>query len=193
MPDDNLKRQMTRLASEHAHERNGARQWFLDHPEGGRPALLNVVTKGEPTHLVREAMYLLAQMGSESDVPVIAAILNRGNGPLAWDSAQALGSHPSKLALQALLDALEHKDPEVVGAAAVALGVRHEDTARKPLEKLLNSENESVRFRAVYGLQKLGAAPSANTLREYQKKETSESVRKLIDEVLSDVSKTPGM
>ncbi len=190
--DDNLKTQMTQLASEHAHERNEARAWFLDHQETGRPSLLKIVTKGEPANLVREAMYVLGQMGNDSDVPVIAAVLNRGRTPLIWDAAQALGSHPSKSAFETLLDALQHKDAEVAGAAAVALGVRGEDTARKPLEKLLSNANESVRYRAVFALQKLGAGPSADTLREHLKQESSESVRTLIEKVLGEVSKAPG-
>lgn len=192
-PDDNLKRMLTQLASEHAHERNEARDECLDHPDVVRPALLDIVTKGKSANLVCEAMSVLGLIGNEADVPVLAAILNRPSGPLTRESAQALGSHPSKLALQTLLDALEHEDPEVGGASAVALGLRGEETARKPLEKLLGKQNESVRYRAVYALQKLGAATSAEMLRQHIKQETSESVRKLIDEGLHESSKALGV
>jgi hypothetical protein len=191
-PQDNLKSQIERLASEHAHERDAARDWLLAHPALSRPALLEIMQAGRRVHLAQEAIYLLGQMGNESDVMVLADVLKRAEPRLVWDSAQALGSHDSDSALLALLDSLKHTNPEVAGAAAVALGVRGDERAREPLERLLTHAHEEVRHRAVFALQKLGIAPSAIVLRKHREQETSADVLQLIDEALKESSAGSG-
>ena len=182
---DEIKSYVSKLLSEHAHERDKARDWFVSHPAMGRPALYEIIRAGKPVRLVKEAVSLLGKIGDEQDVSLLNGFLKKQT-EVTWEAAQALAKHPSNTALNALLDALEHSDTQVVGAAAVALGVRGDESARKPLEKLLTNQDESVRYRAVFALQKLGAGPSADVLRRHRDQEKSEAVRELIDKALNE-------
>ena len=183
---DEIKSHVSKLLSEHAHERDKARDWFVSHPAMGRPALYEIIRAGKPVRLVKEAVSLLGRIGDEQDVSLLNSFLTKQT-EVTWDAAQALGTHSSNTALSALLDALENSDAQVVGAAAVALGVRGDESARKPLEKLLTNQDESVRYRAVFALQKLGAGASADVLRRHRDQEKSTAVRELIDKALNEV------
>lgn len=183
---DDIKSLVSELLSEHSHERDKARAWFVAHPDRGRPALYEIIRSGKPG-LVKEAVSLLGQIGDERDVSLLTNFLTRKESELKWEAAQALAKHPSNSALQALLEALTQSDAEIAGAAAVALGVRSDEVARKPLEKLLSNYDESVRYRAVFALQKLGAGASADVLRQHRDREKSQAVRELIDKVLNEL------
>lgn len=183
---NDVGRYIARLASEHAHKRNEAFAWLLDHLAQSRPRLVELVEGGQFDERVLGAIYILGQMGQEADVPLLAKTLTEGDQRLAWNSAQALGEHPSPLALDALLAALQHDDADVVGAAAVALGMRGNETTREELERLLERAGESVRYQAVYALRQLGVSPSIETLKKQRERELSAEVRALINEVLQE-------
>jgi len=187
MQQDDIKSLVSELMSEHSHERDKARAWFVSHPDKGRPALYEIIRGGEPPGLVQQAVSLLGQIGDERDVSMLTNFLTQKESELKWEAAQALAKHPSQSALQSLLEAVKQNDAEVAGAAAVALGVRGDETARKPLEKLLSNADESVRYRAVFALQKLGAGASADVLRQHRDGEKSQAVRELIDKVLNEI------
>lgn len=184
---DDIKLLISNLLSEHSHERDKARAWFVAHPDRGRTALYEIIRGGKPLRLVKEAVSLLGQIGDERDVSLLTNLLKQKDSELKWEAAQALAKHPANDALQGLLEALEQSDAEIAGAAAVALGVRSDEIARKPLEKLLSNYDETVRYRAVFALQKLGARASAEVLRQHRDKEKSEAVRELIDKVLNEL------
>ena len=184
---DDIKSLVSGLLSEHSPERDKARAWFLSHPDRSRPALHEIIRHGKPVRLVKEAVSLLGQIGDERDVSLLTDFLKQKDREVTWEAAQALAKHPSKIALNGLLEALDQSDPEIAGAAAVALGVRNDEIARKPLEKLLSNSDESVRYRSVFALQKLGAGTSAEVLRQHRDQEKSQAVRELIDKVLSEI------
>ena len=183
---DEIKTHVSNLLSEHSRERDKARDWLVSHSAMARPALYEIIRAGKPVRLVKAAISLLGQIGDENDVSLLNGFLKKQT-EVTWDAAQALAKHPSSTALNALLDALETSDAQVVGAAAVALGVRGDESARKPLEKLLTNQDESVRYRAVFALQKLGAGASADVLRRHRDQEKSTAVRELIDKALNEV------
>jgi len=187
MQPDEIKSLISNLLSEHSHERDKARAWFVAHPDRSRPTLSEIIRAGKPVRLVKEAVSLLGQIGDERDVSLLTNLLRQKDSDVKWEAAQALAKHPSKSALNVLLEALEQSDAEIAGAAAVALGVRSDEIARKPLEKTLSNFDESVRYRAVFALQKLGAAASADVLRQHRDREKSQAVRELIDKVLNEI------
>jgi HEAT repeat protein len=172
------------LASEHAHDRNEATSWLLEHASESRPALTRLVSKAVPDQRTLAAIFLLGRMANEEDVPLLAASLTRRG--LEWESAQALGHHCSKSAREALLQALAHEDLEVVGGSVIALGGCKDESTRKPLEKLLGHHEESVRYRVVLALMQLGVNPSLEVLKMHYAHEPSSEVRHLIEKALAD-------
>ena len=183
--DRELELYMNELAAEHAWDFEDAVGWLLDHPEKSHPVLEKLVREGKFSQKTLGAIFVIGKMGKDEDVALLEKVMVSGDPDLTWDSAQALGNHPSKLALESLVKALENKNVEVVGAAAVALGSRKDEAARKPIEDLLDHESEQVRYRAVFALKLMGASPSADTLKEHHKKETSAEVRKSIEDLLN--------
>src|SRR5262245_14961688 len=184
MSTSEVERQIHRLMSEHLHERDGALLWLLDHAEASHPTLVEIAHSAEAGAAIYSAIHLLGRMGREEDVPLLAGLLERTNRALTWEAAQALGLHRAPVALQALLHSLRHDNVEVIAASAVALGERGDEAARAPLETLLDHRSETVRYRAVYALKRLGPGPSAGRLSALHASETSQYVRDLIVEVL---------
>jgi len=180
-----VKSQVHRLRSEHAHERDRAVAWLLEHPDEARPVLIDLVRAATPSAATPGAIDVLGRMGRDEDVPLLADVLMRADPSLTWETAQVLGRHRSPAAVAALLDGLRHDQIEVVGAAAVALGGRGDEVARPPLEALLGHPSEIVRYRAVYALKRLGASSSRERLRAHYATETSDQVRQLIAEVVN--------
>jgi len=181
------ERHLGRFSSEHPHERDRALTWLLEHADESRPALVELVRAAAPSAATRAALHVLGRMGHEPDVALLADVLARGDRSLTWDAAQALALHGAPAAMTALLENLRHADIDVGGAAAVALGVRGDERARPDLEALLDHPSETVRYRAVHALKRLGARPSAARLAARYATEPSEQVRRLIAEVTRPV------
>ena len=184
MNDNDVALRIQMLADEHIESRQEAASWLRDHPEQSHPTLLALVQAAKPDQQTRWAIRLLGHLGYIADLPILADLLDRPESGLYWESAQSLAQHPSSGAMKILLDALKHNNVEVVGAAAVALGVRGSEAARTPLEELLQHPDETVRYRAVYALQRMGVGSSTDTLRSTLQREKSVQVRRLIEEVL---------
>jgi hypothetical protein len=176
------------LASEHAHEHGQAFAWLVEHPAESRPAMVEMARKRTPYPLALAVFHILGRIGDPADVPLLTEILCGRDSALVWDSAQALGFHRSPQAMDALLAALRHEKAEVVEAAAVALGMRGDEAARPSLEGLLEHPQETVRYRTVFALRKLGISPSAAVLQTRLAAESSEEVRTCIREALADGS-----
>jgi HEAT repeat protein len=185
-PSDEADQRIAALADEHVETRREAAAWLLDHPDAGVPRLRELVEAGRPDQQTTWAVDILGRLGDERDVPLLARLLETLRPGPYWEAAQGLAKHAAPAALEALRRALESDDPEVVGAAAVALGVRGDEAARPDLEARLRHSDESVRYRAVYALQQLGSGPSAEALAEAARNEPSRDVRGLIDDVLGD-------
>lgn len=180
----NVDYHLRQLTSEHSERVHSSLTWLIEHPIESHSALVEIVKAARYDGRTLGAIYALGQIGYDADVPVLKSLLTREGSPLVWNSAQALGCHKSPRAFTALVAVLGNRDPELVGAAAVALGIRGDESARKPLERLLEHVDESVRYRSVYALQKLGVAPSSDVLRKHRRIEKSADICRLIDEVL---------
>jgi HEAT repeat protein len=177
------ERHLRRFSSEHPHERDRALTWLLEHADESRPTLVELVRVAAPSAVTSAAIHVLGRMGHPPDVPLLADVLARGERSLTWDAAQALALHRAPEAVAALLSNLRHDDVDVIGAAAVALGLRGDEVARPALEALLDHPSEAVRYRAVSALKRLGAGASAARLRARYAAEPSEQVRQLIADV----------
>jgi len=154
-----LASRLRALGAEDDETRREAAAWLRDRPELARPALRALLEKGNSVQRVAWAVDILGRIGDERDVPLLEQLLRKRSGPY-WESAQALAKHRSPLALTALRRATSAEDPEVAVAAAVALGVRGDETARADLEKLLDHPDESVRYGAAYALRQLAGTES---------------------------------
>jgi len=88
-------------------------------------------------------------------VALLAARLGAAHGTLAADAAHGLALHRDAAAGEALIAATRSPNPDVVGAAASALGERKDAGARPILERLLAHGDEGVRHRAKLALEDL--------------------------------------
>lgn len=174
------------LTSEHADKRNRSLAWLIENPAQSHSALVEIVKAARHDQCTLGAIYLLGQIGCDSDVPLLEALLTRETSKLTWESAQALGRHKSPEAFAALARALESDNPESIGAAVVALGIRGDESARRLLERQLGHADESIRYRAVYALRELGVRPSSDALKKHRQIETSADVCRLINEALGN-------
>lgn len=107
-------------------------------------------------------------IGLASADPAVAAnlerLLSRLERPLRWPLAYVLGQlEPlSPAALKALLEALDHADPEIRWAIALLLArrARHHRLVRSALADLLRGGSETQRRMALYALRELDAPDS---------------------------------
>ncbi len=181
--DEELARRLNALADEHPETTSEAAAWLAEHADRSAPALARIARAARDDQTTRWALRIIGDLSREEDVPLLANLLRRP-GP-AWEAAQALAKDRAPSALPALLEALAYSDAEVVGAVAVALGVRGDQAARPALEALLQHDAEDVRYRAVHALDMLDAGDSSGPLREAQAREASTQVRDFIAEVLA--------
>ncbi|SRR5260370_22749600 len=180
-----VKEYMSRLASEHQEERDKAVAWFEAHPAESLPEIRRLARAGHLGQPTLWAACLLGRIGDDSDMRILEPLLAHSSSSIIWAAAEALAHHPSQVAEAVLLGALASKHPETVGAAAISLGMRGSESTRKPLEQLLRHADESVRYRAVLSLDRLGVGPSIAVLRAHLPNEDSSEVRRLIEEILN--------
>jgi HEAT repeat protein len=182
--NNEVAQRLRALADEHDQARREAAAWLLEHPALSRGALRRLAEAAEPTQQTRWAVDILGRLGNERDVDVLANLLTSEQSRLAWDAAQALARHRARAALERLRAATRNENPEVAGAAAVALGIRGDESARPDLEALLSNADEGVRYRAVLALRELGAEASSDALRVATASDGSADVRAAIAEAL---------
>jgi HEAT repeat protein len=187
MIEEQVRQHIEELADEHVEVREDARAWLLDHADISHSALAQIVVSGAPNQRTIGAIRLLGEMSKKEDVPVLELSLQRADPQLLWESAQALGQHTAPVAIDTLLAALQSTNVDIVSAAAVALGTRGDEQARKQIEQLLAHPDEHVRYRAIYALRQLGVEPSAPALRAHAPGETSQQVRDILDKSLRDL------
>jgi len=142
-------------------------------------ALIETVEDPAEAREIRSAAAVtIAEMNTASTTQTLARIAQAEDPDLAQYGIEGLGhvrpeptSEEHGAALQALLAALDSKDPTLRFPAVEALGDFGDARAIKPLETILIEKDPSIRRRALFALAKLGAdsakAPLTRMLRDF--------------------------
>jgi HEAT repeat protein len=96
--------------------------------------------------------------------PVLAQALSRRDITVRSSAAQLAAEHSVLLEPRYLIRGLSDPAPEVRSYCARALGLRHEQSAVKPLFEILHDDNRFVRADAATALGRIGDSRSAGWL-----------------------------
>lgn len=142
-------------------------------------ALVETVEDPTESREIRSAAAVtIARMNTASTTQTLARIARAEDPDLAQYGIEGLGhvkpepaSAEEGVTLQALLAALQSKDPMLRFPAVEALGDFGDGRAIKPLEMILIEKDPSIRRRSLFALAKLGAdsakAPLTRMLRDF--------------------------
>lgn len=124
-----------------------AAAWLLQHPRVSHPLLVSLLERRGPGW--RAVPRLLAQMGQPEGVAALERALHSDDLGLRWDSAVALGTHPSASAGRALEQALTSADDAIVRAGLRGLEARKDPATCAAVVGALPHDNPGVRYHAL--------------------------------------------
>lgn len=170
------------LAGEHQEDFAPALRWLVEHPAESRPPLLQLLRENRDDLATHRAFEVLGRIGNAADVAVLADRLSNARGTMAGDVAHGLALHPAVAAREVLVAATKSETLDVAAAAVTGLEERRDPSTRAVLEKLLDHQEPSIRFRAIRALRAMGVAPSRPALERRQAMEKDGDVQRLLDE-----------
>jgi HEAT repeat protein len=137
------------------------------------PALVKRLDDGAPP-VRQNAAIALGTIGHLDGFEPLALALREGPADLRFQAATSLAEIDPKRSFDAIVAALRDQDPQVVGAAALALGAipaaaddadgALKTRARTALVEELDHPSEAARFDVAYALAELGDAAGRNVL-----------------------------
>ncbi len=154
-------------------------------PELAGSALRDLVVARDLPLVTRDDLPALEPVLARKQTPIglriglVAELERRGllDGPQRWAelvrttpgadrlaAVRAAGAHPSEPVARELVALLGSEDPQLVAAAAVALGTPGSAAAVPPLAKLLGSQEPRVRAAAIRGLGRVATAKAREAL-----------------------------
>lgn len=185
--DEEAERYMHLLGGEDGVGIDGAIEWLVEHPARARPLVRADLLRSNAGGIdVKFELQILGRIGDPADVPLLRSWLLKGNEIHTYYAADALRTHPSPGAFDALVDGLASKQLEVVTRSSRALGRRGDERARAPLEARLDDPSSSVRFAVVSALGDLGVEASRARLERRLSDETDRDVVDALDKVLGN-------
>lgn len=185
MRDDEALDHLGAYYDEHGRGTAAATEWLLAHPDRARPVLLPVVRDARWTLATDDAFWLLGEIGSAVDVPLLREILQPGDRRRTDYAANALGNIGHRSALEVLIEGASSTDIEVVTASLFALGRRGGESARGEIEAHLDDDVVEACRVTIAALEYLGVEPSRKLLEGRQQVETDAWALKRIAEILA--------
>ena len=116
--------------------------------------------------IVRYAVYVLGEIGSESEaaIPALLKLIEHSDYDISWFAAWAIGEISSEAAIPALLRLIEHSDYEVRWRAKLALDAICSETAIPSLLKLAEHSDSDIGWKAVAILGRVGSDTATTSL-----------------------------
>jgi len=156
-------------------------------------ALLSVIQSTYPRQTKEFALRLLARIGTERSVPILAEVLN---DKIHRETARCtLVMIPSRKATASLVKALKGtEDPNWKVALINALGERGDAAGRSPVLKGLQDENREVRLAAISALGRIADEKSVSALWKVWEKDDSSEKAAATDALLNaaeEMSRSP--
>ncbi len=136
---------------------------------GTLTALVKRLDDAEPG-VRQNAAIALGTIGDTDAFDSLERVLRKGPADLRFQAATSLAEIDAVRAFEPVLAALDDKDPQVIGAAALSLGsIAKADATRREMAVTallgkVDHSNASARFDIAYALAELGSAAGRETL-----------------------------
>jgi hypothetical protein len=168
-------------------------------PRLASSAVRDVVLAGDVPIVTNEDLPLLDPVLASPETPIgvrvalLAELERRGlvDAPPRWAEllrttsgsdrlvvVRAAGTHPSEPVTKELVALLGSGDPQLVSAAAIALGAPGHEQAVAPLARLLGSDSARVRMAAIRGLGRVGTPGAREALAQAAASHPDEATRR---------------
>jgi HEAT repeats len=177
MPDQHL----IDLASDVHDISETALEWFLQ--QG--PMTTTILVEGLDDNRLGSVghsriLHLLRYFSKDETVPAILKAARKYDPIVLSAAMQALAAIKTPECIDALCTFLQEDNPDIAKQAAILLGETGAASAVKPLLRLLDSNNTSVRFCVVSALIQLDGSSVYADLGQHLERETDLEIRDLI-------------
>jgi HEAT repeat protein len=184
-PNPSIDARLIDLASDHPGSYESAGAWFLRQGPPIAPALAAALDNPDLGAIAHwRILLLLRQFADPGTLPAILRVLRSAaarRDPIVLPGAmEAAAAFRDPEAAQALIELLQHPDPDTVKHAAVLAGGTGDARAFEPLLRLLANPSPLIRYSAAKGLIALGGPAVQDSLRRHLESETDPEVRALI-------------
>lgn len=188
MTPDDVRAQLSRLASDRPPVHQAAWRWFLSQGPAAAPALaagLEDEALGSIAHW--RILLILRDLREPSALPAIVrafrAAVARGDVVVLPGALEALAGFDDEDAWAALISALDLGDPDAVSHAAVLLAHKGGARAEQAISKLLARPEMRWRQAAVAALSRIDSESAREILARHRAIETDPDVLKVFGRI----------